>query len=58
MDALQLSTTKLTSAVCYSAAHCSSKYETKPLRHGKKFCGIPDVEIWDNKFFPMFWLQR
>lgn len=43
MDAQYLSTTKLTNAVCSSAAYYGSKYEIKHLRHGKEFCEMPDA---------------
>lgn len=43
MVALQLSTTKLTNAICSSATYYSSKYKTKHLRHRKEFFGIPDA---------------
>lgn len=56
MDAPQLSTTKLTNAVCSSAAYYGSKYETKHLGHGKEKSFVESLMlwIWVNKFFPMF----
>lgn len=36
MDALQLSATKLTNAVCSSATYYNSEYETKPVNTLKR----------------------